>query len=216
MIRNLKFTSVASLSLLALTLGGFLALPNDAKAAVRCEIQYGGREVCVRTGKLQINKLVWNPSTKDAGWKDNMSPIQSQTNRVFKVGDTVKFRLDVKNVGDAIFSRVNVTDMLPAKFQLVTGALSYEITNLEVGKTDSREFTVKVISKNDANSCPVNIAEAVSGDDRDRDMSQVCLEGAKPAELKVLPKAGASNFGSMLLASIITGTLGLFLMKTKK
>ena len=46
-----------AVSLLIFTL---FCLAKPSVAAVRCETQYGGNEVCVTTGQLQINKEVFN------------------------------------------------------------------------------------------------------------------------------------------------------------
>ena len=64
--------------------------PSDAHAAVRCESQYGGGEVCTRTGELQVDKKVWNVNSNS--FVDNMG----LSDHVFVAGEEVTFKLKVK------------------------------------------------------------------------------------------------------------------------
>lgn len=209
MIINSKTQKLLSvLSLSAFTLGASLALASSVEAAVRCEIQYGGREVCIRTGKLQVNKKVWDP-TQNA-WIDN-------SDFKFAPGATVQFSIEVKNVGDSAFASVRLTDILPSFLVLSSGKLEEEIKDLTPGETETRKIDAKVKAASELPmnvNCDVNVAEAVSGDDRDKDTARVCY--AKQ-ELKVLPKAGAGAEGSplLMLASVVTGLLGLSLIQRK-
>src|SRR4030042_1140211 len=54
-----------TLTILATAVIAFLLLAKPVLAAVRCETQYGGGEVCVRTGELQIDKEVWDPEDEE-------------------------------------------------------------------------------------------------------------------------------------------------------
>lgn len=185
-------------------------------AAVRCETQYGGGQVCVKTGQLQINKQVCDPDkgkcevgTSDLAnfFVDNLGLNQHR----FNTGEHVLFRLTVKNVGDETINRVTVTDSLPSQLSLVEGNLSQEITNLSAGQSQDIYVRAKVNS-NDKVACVVNTAKAVSGDMSDQDTSQVCLEG-KPGEL---PKAGPADWFLTLVLSVFAATGGFYLLKTAK
>lgn len=195
----------------------FLVTARLALASVRCEKQYGGGEICVKTGQLQINKEVWDPDGKK--FVDNLG-ISS---RRFAPGEEITFRLSTKNVGDATFDKVQVIDSLPQHLELVSGNTSFDINNLTVGNTQSAEIKARVVSADKLPSdksiiCEVNSAEVVSGAERDRDTAQVCLEkqvfgiGGGP---KVLPKAGAENW-LIALGSIFALAIGAYVMKTSK
>lgn len=223
MIRISKFISlVSALGLLILTLGVFLGLPRDVKAAVRCEIQYGGREVCVRTGQLQINKKVCDPKsgvcdiskTAQGTFVDNIP----STRHIFAPGAEVLFKFELKNVGDANFSRVTVTDTLPAHLRIIDG-LTWEITDLAPGETEERFFRARIASEAEFGTvnaiCELNQVEGKADNgETDRDMAQVCMGVGK--ELKVLPKAGAGNTIFTLVSSLLAGSLGFFLVKKSK
>ena len=223
-MQNSKLIKLAStLGLLTLTLGGYLFLAGNVKAAVRCEIQYGGQEVCVRTGQLQINKKVCDPKagvcdiSKD--FKGNFVDNIPSTRHIFAPNAEVLFKFELKNVGDANFSRVTVTDTLPAHLRAID-SLTWEITDLAPGETEERFFRARVASEADFGTvnaiCELNQAEAKADNgETDRDMAQVCME-KKVGELKVLPKAGAGNSALTLLMSIFAGTLGIYLVKTSR
>lgn len=202
-------------SLLLFPLFVFLAA-TPVSAAVRCETQYGGGEVCVKTGQLQINKEVWDP---DAGkFVDNLG-ISS---RRFTPGEEITFRLSIKNVGDSAFDKVQVTDSLPQHLELVSGNTSFDIKNLTVGNTQSVEIKARVVSADKLPSdksiiCEVNSAEAVSGGERDRDTAQVCLEkevAGKGGGPVVLPKSGGQNW-IIAFGSLFALAIGAYLVRFK-
>lgn len=194
-----------ALTLLLLLL---LLLPASASAAVRCETQYGGGEVCVKTGQLQIDKKVFDPQSQK--FIDNLGI----TSWKFTSGDQITFKLMIKNVGDATYNTVDVIDTLPNFLELVSGDLNFRITDLTSGETEEREIKVRVVSaeKFPADKsvlCVVNAAEAVSGDERNRDTAQVCLE-KKVLGIKKSPEVGPKNSTWVILGSTILGLLGLF------
>lgn len=195
----------------------FLLLPiitaGSSYAAVRCEAQYGGGEVCVKTGQLQIDKEVFDPEQKK--FVDNLG-ISSHK---FGPGGEVIFKLKIKNVGDSAFDKVQVTDTLPVHLERVTGDTSFEIKDLTAGETEEREVKAKIVAADKFPSeksliCEVNIAEVVSGGERDKDTAQVCLDkkvlGA--AIPKVLPKAG-SNSWIIAAVSIIFLAIGSYVTR---
>lgn len=194
-------------SLLLFPLFVFLAA-TSVSAAVRCEKQYGGGEVCVRIGKLEVNKKVWNKDKNE--WVDNLGI----TSRVFSPGDEVKFQLNIKNVGDSAFGKVDVKDTLPGFLELVSGSTSYEIKDLTVGEIEKAEITTKVAAdkaSSDKIICDINVLEAVSGDEHDRDTATVCVGKGKP---EVLPKAGNEGW-IVALGSIFALAIGAYLVRRK-
>src|SRR4030042_4574974 len=99
---------IFSLALFATVLSGSLLLSkNQALGAVRCETQYGGTEVCVKTGELQINKKVWNTTGE---FVDNLTVSDYK----FSAGEEITFKLEIKTGGDETFNKVSVTDSLPS------------------------------------------------------------------------------------------------------
>ncbi len=197
-----------------------LLSPSPAYAAVRCETQYGGREVCVRTGQLQIDKEVFNP--QENKFVDNLGI----NDRKFSPGEEIIFKLKIKNVGDATFDKVSVNDSLPSLLEIISGSTSFTITDLTPGETEEREIKAKVTASGNfpvdkTLVCVVNTAEATSGNEKDRDTAQVCLErkavgpapAAKPTEL---PPTGPEDWLPLLALSLLTGATGFYLVKFNK
>lgn len=205
-IRLLIVNITAALGLLAFAAAALPKLTTPVEAAVRCEFQYGVGEVCVKTGELQIDKKVWHPA--DGAFVDNLT----LTSYIFNVGEEIVFKLTVKNVGDEAFDKVTVTDTLPSFLEHLSGDLSFEINNLGVG--ESREYEIRARVKPDQFSadkltlCDVNTARVESGDQGDKDTSQVCAE-KKVLGVAVLPAAGPSDWIPAALFSVISGLLGL-------
>lgn len=187
---------------------------TPAFAAVRCETQYGGGQVCVTTGALQINKEVFDP--RNNKFVDNLGINDHR----FSPGEEVTFRLKIKNVGDATFGKVTVSDTLPSMLELSSGAKDFELSDLTPGETEEREFKAKAVSSdkfpNDKNLvCVVNAAEVTRGDQRDKDTAQLCLEKKVEALApKALPPTGP-EVGILALVSTALAGAGLYLLKFK-
>lgn len=184
----------------------FLLTAKSALAAVRCETQYGGSEVCVKTGQLQIDKEVWNPDTEN--FVDNLG----LSDHKFLPGDEIVFKLKIKNVGDETFSKVEVRDYLPELIYLTNGDISFDINDLHAGDTVETEIKTKVVDasqfpNNKTTVCEVNTAETWSGDERDKDTAQVCLT-TNVLGVSILPKTGPAEIGFLafgLLFLVLTG-----------
>ena len=184
-----------------------LVLTPNAKAAIRCESQYGGGEVCVKTGELQLDKQVHNPDTNS--FVDNLS----LHTHYFKANDEITFKLKVTNTGDEKFSSVHVKDTLPSYLYLTSGSLDYYITDLEVNETDEREFKAKVVENNNlpnqSLTCVVNTGEAWANDNHASDTSQVCIE----KKVETLPATGPGLNSLILLSSLSSAAIGFYLLK---
>lgn len=200
-----------TLPILALTLALFF-IAKPILAAVRCEAQYGGGEVCVRTGELQIDKEVWD--LQDNRYEDNL--YLTSEDYQFGPGEIVTFILKITNVGDKTFDKVYVKDTLPEYLVLESGDLEFEIDNLDPGETEERTFEAKVVSADEfpdgATICVVNTAETWSGDEKDKDTAQVCIE-EKVLGVTVLPPTGPENWLILLSLSLLTGLVGVYLRK---
>lgn len=202
-----------------------LVIPKVTLAAVRCETQYGGTQVCVTTGQLQIDKEIYDPQNKK--YVDNLGINDYR----FSPGELISFRLSIKNVGDATLGNVAVSDTPQAGFlDLATGALNFNLTNLAPGETRQQELRFKVVdaSKFPQNNviCIVNAAEANADNSHDRDTSQICLErkvlavetkGGLPQALpKELPKTGPEGLLLGLVGSVAGLVTGMRLMRVGK
>lgn len=178
-------------------------------AAVRCETYYG-EEVCVRTGELQIDKEVWD--VEDGLFVDNMGLDDYK----FAPGEEITFKLKIKNVGDEKFDKVYVKDTLPGYLELVSGELSFEITDLAVDETEEREIKARVVSveefPDDTTICDKNTAEVWSGDEKDKDTAQICMK-EKVLGVEVMPPTGPGNWFLVLPISFLTGLIGIYLIK---
>ncbi len=201
---KLKHLTVIGLALTS------LIFTSKATAAIRCETQYGGNEVCVKTGEIQIDKQVLNPNT--SSFVDNLSLYT----HYFKANDEITFKLIVKNIGDHKLSSVHVVDTLPGYLTLISGDLDYYITDLEVGETDEKEFKVKVLDNhqlpNQSLTCVINTGEVWADDQHDSDTSQICIE----KELETLPATGPGLNSLILLSSTFSAGAGLFFLKQAK
>lgn len=179
---------------------------------------YGGGQLCVTTAELQINKEVFNPNSKVNKFVDNITLENSDTRYTFAPGEEVKFKLKIKNTGNAVMNKVTVTDTLPSFLEPVEGNFTFDITDLQAGQTVERELKARVVAVNRlANDksvfCDVNRAEAVSGSLKDMDTAHVCAEKKAPGEL---PKAGATDTFAVLVSSGVLGAFGFKFLKAGK
>jgi len=183
-------------------------------AEVRCETQYGGGQVCVKTGELQVNKKVWDPQNKV--FVDNLGI----TSYKFTAGEQVFFQIEIKNIGDNTFSKVNVKDTLPNYLELPSGQLAFEIENLEPSESERREIKAKVVPLEQLPSdktliCEVNTVEAWADGEKDKDTAQICLEKRVLGVTK-LPPTGPNGWQVFLLLSLISIPLAIYFLKSSQ
>lgn len=208
-IFQVAFTGIV-LSLIFLTV-------SPVFAAVRCEMQYGGRENCVRTGQLQIDKKVFDPKNKK--FVDNLGINDYH----FSPGEETTFKLKVKNIGDETFNQINVIDTLPSFLASPGGSLFFKIKDLKAGEIRELEVKARVISANNFPTsknliCVINTAQAAAENEKDRDTAQLCVERKVLGKgvPTVLPPTGPENWLAVILGSIIAAATGLFLVKVSK
>lgn len=184
----------------------FVSKTTFASGTERCETQYGGTQVCITTGQVQINKEVFDPLSKK--YVDNLGINDYK----FSPGELISFRLSIKNVGNTNLSNVTVTDTPQAGLlDLATGSLNFNLTNLTPGEVRQQELKLRVTeaSKLPQNNiiCIINTAEATSDNNRDKDTAQICLEKkilavTAPIETpKELPKTGPEGLLLALFGS---------------
>ena len=183
-------------------------------AAIRCETQYGGGQVCVKTGELQINKKVWD--SQDQTFVDNLGI----TSHKFTGGEEVIFQIEIKNVGDETFNKVDVQDTLPNYLELSSGELFFTIENLEPGESETREIKAKVVSIDRLPSdktliCDVNTAEGWTDDEKDKDTAQICIE-KRILGITQFPPTGPKSWLTISLLSLTSGSLGIYFLISRK
>lgn len=199
-------------TVLFLAIVSFL-VSKPLNAATRCEPQYGGGEICVYTGELQINKTVWNKNSNF--FVDNLGLNDYK----FSPGEEITFKLAVTNVGDKKFDVVHVKDTLPDYLEHISGDLEFDIYDLEVNETEEREIKARVTGSdnfpdNQSIICVVNSGEVWADDENDSDTSQVCIE-KKVLGVTNLPPTGPANWQIVLSLSLISSIIGLYLLKFK-
>lgn len=204
--KNMKGLIKITLSLVVFV--AFLFFAEQAKADVRCESQYGGGQVCVTTGQLQINKKVFDSNSNQ--FVDNLG----LSSRRFASGDEITFSIEVKNTGSATINNVNVADILPSHLQLSSGDLNFNLGNLTGGQSITREIKTKVVDSSDLSAntiCEVNTAQVTADNSMsDKDTTQVCLGKAG-----VLPQAGPENWFIIPFLSLVAIGGGLLIRFNK-
>lgn len=177
-----------------------------------CVPVYGGGVQCPRAGQVLIDKTVLNPST--GIFVDNLGPSDPK----YRTQQEVAFRLVVKNSGDKNLETIEVKDTLPPYVVFMSGPGSYDansrvltFTVNNLGGGASQTFEIKARTEHpavfpaDKNVvCPVNVADAQIGEQKDHDEAQFCIE--KKMEVPSQPKAGSEVFSLVsLTGSLITG-----------
>ena len=192
-------------------LASFLALVKPSLAAVRCEIQYGGNEICVTTGELQIDKEVLDPRNSGV-YRDNLFLTDYQ----FKTSENATFKLKVKNVGDDTLYNVRIYDNLPS-FLFFTGETprEFKIDNLNPGETKEFEVKTRVVAESQLVAdriCGVNTAEVwADNDQHDKDTSEVCAT-KKVLGVSTLPETGNNTLFLVFGVSLVIAMLGFALI----
>lgn len=210
-----------------IVLGLFLASFKSVSAAVRCETQYGGNQICVTTGQLQVNKTVYNPIKKE--YVDNVFPPCNESDDKngcdatygyrFQTNEAVTFKIVVKNVGDNTLHNVKVTDTLP-QYLFLTGETPSEFKYANLNPGESQEMTVRarVVAESQlpTRSCDFNVVDANSDEnEHDKDTAKVCV-GKGVLGITTLPKAGPEASIIIFGASAAFAFAGIALVKFAK
>lgn len=184
-----------------------------------CMPVYGGGVQCPRVGQVLIDKTVRNPSTDI--FVDNLGLSDPK----YRPQWTVTFRVTVKNSGDQLLDKVTVTDKLPQFVDFMSGpgtydsknrTLTWEVNNL-VGETSqvfeikARVVHVAVLPSEKSVVCPVNVVDAKSNGQSDRDESQFCIQ--KELVVPQVPTAGPEHWLLSLAGLSTAGVIGLYLRK---
>lgn len=194
----------------------------------RCQIIYGGGEICDEKIEFSLDKLVKSPS-KGGTFVDNLQVNDAR----YQSDQTIDFKIVVENTGDRKISTITVVDTLPQYVTYVSGGsydansrkVTFQVKDLDKGKKQELMLTVKV----DANALPQDqsvvcvVNQATAREDKGSsasDSSQVCIEKqvlgttevVTTAPVKKIPETGPEMFSLLLL---IPSGIGGYLLKKK-
>ncbi len=184
-----------------------------------CVPVYGGGVQCPRVGQVLLDKTVRNPST--GIFVDNLGLSDPK----YRPQWTATFRVTVKNSGDQTLNKVTVVDKLPQFVDFMSGpgsydsknrTLTWEVNNLAGGASQvfeikARVVHVAVLPSDKSVVCPVNVVDAKSNGQTDRDESQFCIQ--KELVVPQVPTAGPEHWLLSLAGLSTIGVIGIFLKR---
>lgn len=215
-------TSIAT----AATLLGVLTSTAFADTS-RCQVIYGGGEICDEKVEFSLDKKVMSPS-KGGVFVDNL-----QTNDArFQIGSNIEYKIIVTNTGDKKLSNITITDTLPQYVTYVSGGsydtatrkVTYTVKDLNKGAKSEVSLTVKVDSslpQDQSVVCVVNQASARDDSGATAsDSAQACIEKDVPtknqvvttAPVKKIPETGPEMLSLLLL---VPSGIGGYILKKK-
>lgn len=226
MIESLNMKKAMLLSIVALL---FAVTTVSADNSSSCEILYGGGQVCPPGVSLLLDKKVQKP-TKGGEFVDNLTLNDSK----FVPNQSVIYQIVVKNTGNSLLKKIEVTDTLPqniifvsgpGSFDTATKKLTVKINSLEAGNEFKFNIIAKVAAENSLPSnqgviCILNEARAQVNGIVSTDTAQLCVEKeVTPQVFKTVPMKQTPPTGpEAAIAAILplTGALGFYLRKKTK
>lgn len=224
---NFKTLAVTTLSAAAIFSA---ALPASASGS-RCQVIYGGGEVCDKEIKFSLEKFV-QKNNKGGEFVENLTANDAR----FQANDTVIFKLVVANTGSTKIDSITITDTLPQYLTFVSGVGTYDqntkkvtftLNNIQPGNKVEQLITTKIVEdkllpQDQATVCVINQVNALESNGASAsDSSQVCITRmitATPAPqvynkvpVKNIPNTGPEMLP--LLGLIPAGITGLVLRK---
>jgi uncharacterized repeat protein (TIGR01451 family) len=186
---------------------------------------YGG---AAPSQMILIDKMVGKPVTQTKGgttayeYVDNLSTNDTR----FKPGQEVAFKLVVKNTSSVKLTQVQVKDVLPPYVEAIEGpgeyntqtkTISLNAGDLNPGEEKTYYLKVKLIAQNAMPAdkglfCLLNTAEAVSGQAKDDDTAQFCVEKEVTGAPQV-PAAGPAMGLPLLFGQASLLGLGIYLKR---
>lgn len=215
------------------------SLTVAAKAAERCEVQYGGQTIC-RPIDVELNKKVvvpkeaWakledvdekqckaNPNKQNCRVRDNFVLTD---NYKFAPEQEVEFEITIKNVSNKTFNEVEIRDTLPEFLEPVDGSTKekkFKFNNFKPEETKTVTVRARVVS---ANKLPksqniicdgrvTNRAVVITDGSLEQgsDTAQVCV--SKEKKLARLPETGSNMVLIALTYFSVVGASGLYLLR---
>ena len=200
-------------------------------ADTTCTPIYGGGQTCVTTGNIGVSKTVENP--KSGGFVANLGVNDPR----FSPEQNITFQVTVTN-NDSNATTITAKDTLPQFVKFVSGpgnfdsntqTLTWQVTNLGVGQSQTFTIQGKITNASSipsGNICAVNQVNATSSNgDNASANSQFCIQTgptptpipptvAPPAKVTVTPPTGPE---ALPLLALIPGALaGLGFIKKSK
>lgn len=157
-----------------------------SKVLAECTQVYGGSESCTSSNEFSIVKTVQTP-VKGGTYVNNLSINDAK----YSPTSVVSFKIAVKNTGNAVIPTLTVSDTFPQFLSFVSGPgnfdtntkkLTFTVTNLQPGQTQTYDVTGKVAESNLMPSdqgviCLINQASATDADGAtNTSSSQFCVE----------------------------------------
>lgn len=224
-----KKASIAGALLPALFVSTAFAAGN-AGGSSKCQIIYGGGEVCEKQVKFTIDKTIQTPGKGGGSFVDNLTINDPK----FSANQDVNFKIVIENTGDSEISNLNVVDFLPDLMTFKSGngsldankrTLSFDTGKITAGKKLEFIVTLKVVDEknlpsNQGVTCLVNTVKATeSNGAMAEDSSQACVQkqvlGAQPTPavfaqipVKTVPATGPELFS--LFGLIPMGAAGIY------
>lgn len=204
--------------LFSLFVFGLLFAASTVKAD--CVGQYGQYGQPCNSYSIFMDKMVQKPGTND--YVDNLSVSDPR----YKPGQTVMFKVTVKNTSNATIGELTAKDYVPSYLTPIEGPGTYDSATRTItwnggyfGVDEQKTWYFKMGVDSQANLpanqglfCLVNKAQAWSNDKTDDDSSQFCIEKQVATPPKV-PSAGP-EMGLALMAIQLAGVgAGIYLKK---
>jgi len=183
-----------------------ISAQKTASAETICTSNYGGGETCVRDRDIKLDKEVRFYEKGDFEAK-----IEGA-----EVGDTVEFRITVKNDGDVDIDKLKVEDDLP-EYLSSDEDTEWEIKDLKAGEEYEITFKAEIEEDLDLESgsnCFINEARVkYEGKVFDEDTAIICVEEPSVLGVKELPVTGGRDavtgkeisFGVIALGMLLLG-----------
>lgn len=223
----MKLYSMKHTVLTAVAAGALAFTLAAPVAADGCTTQYGGNQYgsdCPPQD-LIVNKDVKHPVTRT--YVENLGTADV----LFAPTNEVIYRLTVRNTGDTTLGEVKVTDVLPPYLSYVSGGpsgttynpddrtVTFMLKDLKADESRTFELKAKIVEASAFPSgrsvfCVVNTARVESGERRDEDTSQICIE-ANVLGTTSLPEAGFRDI-LMIVPFAALGFFGFTLLQGKK
>lgn len=205
MLKNTIKGIVVSAAMFAVAM---VVKPNTVYAG--CESTYGGGETCIYNKSFEIEKKVRIEG--DNEWKDKVVDVEE--------GETVEFRIKVKNVGEVEVDDMKYEDFLPDEMYRTGGSgLTEYWDNFEPGETVEFKLEAKVDESEydyeNFEKCVVNKAELYYKDAFEgSDTATVCYSNGEK-EITELPETGPTSTVGLALSGIGLIAAGTLVKKRK-
>ena len=139
----------------------FFNTPSSSAQSSDCQPIFGGGQTCTQGSVVALNKEVKNPQTNQ--FVDNLD-----TSTIFTPGDTISFRITVKNISQKAITNTNVLDVFPAFVDFSKGPGTYDF--------QTKTLTISV-DKLDPGQSQVFLLDGIveSKDQLPTDQNRICV-----------------------------------------